>query len=140
MLDNMCLCGMEGGKMSYQETSKNEVVFMFTAWLEKLLHYAKLDYIKKEKDRFYIISIDVIPEYHLSYEPSFKTKHEKFENEKLEDAFLSLTELRKKVIYLYFIQGYTTDEIAKMLNLNPKNVNKIKERALSSLRNILLDR
>lgn len=140
MLDNICLCGMEGGKMSYQETNKNEVVFMFTAWLEKLLHYAKLDYIKKEKDRFYIISIDVIPEYHLSYEPSFKTKHEKFENEKLEDAFFSLTELRKKVIYLYFIQGFTTDEIAKMLNLNPKNVNKIKERALSSLRNILLDR
>ena len=55
MLDNMCLCGMEGGKMSYQETNENEVVYMFTAWLEKLLHYAKLDYIRKEREIFYIL-------------------------------------------------------------------------------------
>lgn len=138
MLDNMCLCGMEGGKMSYQETSKNEVVFMFTAWLEKLLHYAKLDYIKKEKDRFYVISIDVIPEFRLSYEPSFKSKQEKFENEKLEDAFLSLTETRKNVVYLSFIEGLSAGEISKRLNLNTDNVRKIKERALAELRAILL--
>ena len=138
MLDNICLCGMEGGKMSYQETKENEVVYMFTAWLEKLLHHAKLDYIKKEKNSFHIISLDVIPEYYLSYEPSFKSKLQKFENEMLEEAFLSLTETRRNVIYLSFIEGLTADEISKLLNLNKENVRKIKERALSQLRSILL--
>lgn len=138
MLDNMCLCGMEGGKMSYQETNENEVVYMFTAWLEKLLHYAKLDYIKKEKEKFYVISLDVLPEYYLSCEPPVKSGTKYFENEILEDAFLSLTELRRKVIYMYFIEGLTSVEIAKLLNIKSENVRKIKERALSKLRNILL--
>lgn len=138
MLDNMCLCGMEGGKMSYQETNENEVVYMFTAWLEKLLHYAKLDYIRKEREKFYIISLDVLPEYYLSCEPSVKSGRMYFENEMLEDAFLSLTELRRKVIYMYFIEGLTSVEIAKLLNIKSENVRKIKERALSKLRNILL--
>ena len=75
--------------MSYQETNKNEVVYMFTAWLEKLLHYAKLDYIRKEREKFYIISLDVLPEYYLSCEPSVKSGRMYFENEMLEDAFLS---------------------------------------------------
>ena len=138
MLDNMCLCGMEGGKMSYQETNENEVVYMFTAWLEKLLHYAKLDYIRKEREKFYIISLDVLPEQYLSCEPSVKSGRMYFENEMLEDAFLSLTELRRKVIYMYFIEGLTSVEIAKLLNIKSENVRKIKERALSKLRNILL--
>ena len=138
MLDNMCLCGMEGGKMSYQETNENEVVYMFTAWLEKLVHYAKLDYIRKEREKFYIISLDVLPEYYLSCEPSVKSGRMYFENEMLEDAFLSLTELRRKVIYMYFIEGLTSVEIAKLLNIKSENVRKIKERALSKLRNILL--
>ena len=138
MFDNICLCGMEGGKMSYQETNKNEVVYMFTAWLEKLLHYAKLDYIRKEREKFYIISLDVLPEQYLSCEPSVKSGRMYFENEMLEDAFLSLTELRRKVIYMYFIEGLTSVEIAKLLNIKSENVRKIKERALSKLRNILL--
>ena len=124
--------------MSYQETNENEVVYMFTAWLEKLLHYAKLDYIRKEREKFYIISLDVLPEYYLSCEPSVKSGRIYFENEMLEDAFLSLTELRRKVIYMYFIEGLTSVEIAKLLNIKSENVRKIKERALSKLRNILL--
>ena len=124
--------------MSYQETNENEVVYMFTAWLEKLLHYAKLDYIRKEREKFYIISLDVLPEHYLSCEPSVKSGRMYFENEMLEDAFLSLTELRRKVIYMYFIEGLTSVEIAKLLNIKSENVRKIKERALSKLRNILL--
>lgn len=130
---------MEGGKMSYQETNKNEVVYMFTAWLEKLLHNAKLDYIKQEKKHLHVISLDVIPEYYLSCEPSTNSKFETFENKLLKEAFLSLTDLRKNVIYLYFFEALTIDEIAVLLDLNVKNVRRIKERAISKLRSILLN-
>ena len=124
--------------MSYQETNEKEVIYMFTAWLEKLLHYAKLDYIKKEKNSLHVISLELVPEYYLSNEPTIKSETLKFENEILEEAFLSLTETRRKVILLYFIEGFTIDEIAILLNSSVKNVRKIKERALSKLRNFLM--
>ena len=132
MFDNICLCGMEGGKMSYQETNKNEVVYMFTAWLEKVLYTAKLLYFRKLKYEITIVSIDSVPEEFLKYEEI--DNNTLFRNETLEDAFMSLSKLRKKVLYLYFVEELSYKEIALELNMDVRNVRKLKERGISDLR------
>lgn len=137
MLDNICLCGMEGGKMSYQETSENEVVYMFTAWLEKLLYYSKLDYIKTLKKRENPISIYCIPESYLSYEPKQRSLIYHFENEDLETALLSISKQRRQVLYLYYIEGLSYTEIAEKLYCSVASVKMLKNRGLNDLRKIL---
>ena len=112
--------------MSYQETKENEVVYMFTAWLEKLLHHSKLDYIKMLKKRGDFISIYCIPEYYLSYEPKTRSLIYHFENEELEIALLSLSEQRRQVLYLYFIEGLSYDEIARKLYCSESSVRMLK--------------
>ena len=73
----------------------------------------------------------------MGYEP--RSKSELFENDKLEDAFLGLSKVRKKVLYLYFVEEISYEEIASMLNLEVKNVRRIKERGIVDLRKILLE-
>ena len=121
--------------MSYQETNENEVVYMFTAWLEKLLHYAKLDYIKMNKKRGEFISIYSIPEYYLACEPKSGSLIYDFENEELEKALLSLSKQKRQVLYLYYLEGFTCSEISIELNCSVSSVKMLKKRGLNDLRN-----
>ncbi len=47
---------------------------------------------------------------------------------------MSLSKLRKKVLYLYFVEELSYKEIALELNMDIRNVRKLKERGISDLR------
>lgn len=45
--------------------------------------------------------------------------------------------LKKKVVYMYYWQGYTEKEIAKVLSLSQQRINQIKKEALTELKNTI---
>ena len=45
-----------------------------------------------------------------------------------------LEEVRQQVIYMYYYQGYTEKEIAKVLSISQQRVNQIKREALTKLK------
>ena len=45
-----------------------------------------------------------------------------------------LEEVRQQVIYMYYYQGYTEKEIAKVLSISQQKVNQIKREALEQLK------
>ena len=46
----------------------------------------------------------------------------------------TLEEVRQQVIYMYYYQGYTEKEIAKVLSISQQRVNQIKREALEQLK------
>lgn len=53
------------------------------------------------------------------------------------DAILALPDKYKEVVYLYYYDGLTTDEIARLLSLSPSTVRSQLLRARKLMRNIL---
>jgi len=52
----------------------------------------------------------------------------------LEKGYQLLTEREKKIINLYYLEGYKDEEIAKLYGINRQNVNRQRKRGLSKLK------
>ena len=52
----------------------------------------------------------------------------------LEKGYKLLTEREKKIINLYYLEGYKDEEIAKLYGINRQNVNRQRKRGLSKLK------
>ncbi|MHC2994886.1 MAG: sigma-70 family RNA polymerase sigma factor [Candidatus Atribacteria bacterium] len=52
----------------------------------------------------------------------------------LEEGYKLLTEREKKIINLYYLEGYKDEEIAKLYGINRQNVNRQRKRGISKLK------
>ena len=52
----------------------------------------------------------------------------------LEEGYERLTEREKKIISLYYLEGYKDEEIAKLYGINRQNVNRQRKRGISKLK------
>jgi len=52
----------------------------------------------------------------------------------LKEAYKRLTEREKKIITLYYLEGYKDEEIAKLYGINRQNVNRQRKRGISKLK------
>jgi len=76
----------------------------------------------------------------LSYEDDLSladTDSFAFSSQEIEDAFCTLSDLRKKVLELAFVQEKTSSEIAHILGCPVKYVYTEKNRALHKLRKLI---
>ena len=67
-------------------------------------------------------------------EKKFEKEPDEVKMRKLYRAMKTLSPEMKKVINLYYIQGYNQPEIAKMLGINQPGVSKKMKRAVERLR------
>ena len=52
----------------------------------------------------------------------------------LEEGYERLTQREKKVINLYYLEGYKDEEIARLYGINRQNVNRQRKRGISKLK------
>lgn len=56
------------------------------------------------------------------------------QNNNLEEAHQLLTQRERKIISLYYLEGYKDEEIARLYGINRQNVNRQRKRGISKLK------
>ena len=56
------------------------------------------------------------------------------EKNNLEDGFILLTKREKKVINLYYLEGYKDEEIAATYNLTRQAINYVRKKGINKLK------
>ncbi len=127
--------------MSCHEISFEELArAKFTAWIEKLTVRAKLEYIRRNKHYLNTVSIDDLSKevFSVCDTPIKHNKNEfDFNDKKLENAYHNLSKLRKRILFMLFVEDMTPEEIAKELNCKIDAVYNNRSRALKQLREAL---
>ena len=120
----------------YDDDLRNQ----FTAYMQKVVYHAKVDYIRRRKAQFPNNEVISAEESEPSYEQDFRTISEAdfdFEEQRLADSFASLPLMRRQILKLLFVQGLTAMEVAEELGCSLDYVYSSKRRALRKLRDQL---
>ena len=132
--------------MNHQEKSeRDELRARFTGWLEVTLYRAKLNYVKRLEREKSIVYVDVFPEeLWVSENPErnwiqglTEPGAFQFEEERLEKAFNTLSEQRKEILTMLFVEERTPKEIASQMGCSQQHVYKQRSQALKQLKQML---
>ena len=114
----------------------------FTAYMQKVVYHAKVDYIRRKKAKCLRAQVDSAEALVLTYEQDFHSTSDAdfdFEEQRLADSFASLPLIRKQILKLLFVEGLTAMEVAEELGCSLDYVYSNKRRALQRLRDQLLE-
>ena len=123
---------------------ENEVQYRFTAWLQKMVKRARIDYLrmKRSQDREESLN-DYSRTKNLTYEMKLipakdleKGEYD-FEREDIAHAFSLLSITKRKVLLFLFVEELTPKEIAELLCCSEQSVSNLKRKALKKLKEIL---
>jgi len=112
----------------------------FTAYMQKVVYHAKVDYMRRKKAQYPRAEIDAAEAPSLSYEQDYRLASDAefdFEEQRLADSFASLPLIRKQILKLLFVEGLTAMEVAEELGCSLDYVYTNKRRALQKLRDQL---
>lgn len=132
--------------MNYMDFDE-EIKIRFTAWLRTLVKRARIDYLRENRSRVLEIPLSELSNNrNLSYEIRMipikqnvdKGEYE-FEREDISRAFAFLTNTRRRVLLLLYVEGMSQKEVAKTLGISVQRVSKIKQDALFALKEMLED-
>jgi len=104
----------------------------FHAWIYKIARNAVIDLYRRRAVRSEVSLSEMpgeIPDKSVAVSEDVLTK------EKLRQGLLTLTEEQRQVILLKFIEGYSNDEIAKVMGKSVGAIKLLQFRALKSMRN-----
>lgn len=107
-----------------------DIGLSFSAWLYKIAHNLVVDYYRKKEQAIRIY--DILET--LSQEPTFVDQT--LDQDQLDRAIAKLNENEQQVILLRFLEGFTIEEIAKILKKSKGAVSTIQYRALAKLKKI----
>lgn len=132
--------------MNYMDFDE-EIKIRFTAWLRTLVKRARIDYLRENRSRVLEIPLSELSNNrNLSYEIRMiplkqnvdKGEYE-FEREDISRAFAFLTNTRRRVLLLLYVEGMSQKEVAKKMGISVQRVSKIKQDALFALKEMLED-
>ena len=115
----------------------------FTAWLTTLIRRARLDYLRKTRERIETLSFDELPENLLLQSnddqiPCSLTEDDfDFEEEWLAKAYAEMPLMQKEILRLLFVEEMKPEFIAKKLNCSPQYVYNQRFKALQKFRQAL---
>lgn len=108
----------------------------FSGWLYRIAHNMVIDHYRR-RDRQNQMSIDDAPPVlEPKYNPASSTQS-KLDAEELRAAILRLTEEQAEVISLRFLEGYSINEVAGMMDKTEGAIKALQYRAVSTLRQLL---
>lgn len=119
---------------------EDNLSYRFTSYITKVIQFARKDYLKKLTWKKHEIPLEMtfLSELGFTDPPLSENKESfSFENQLLETAFQKLSELRRQILELIFVNGMKPSEIAAMLNCPVDFVYREKNRALDKLRQLL---
>ena len=117
-----------------------ELLGQFTAWMEKVVTNAGIDYQRRQRHRRFEFTLDQSAIETLGYEDPFPVSNTEFELEgKLSEAFNNLTPLRRQILTLIFVERLSAQETADRLGCSVNYVYVQKHRTLKALRDYLME-
>ena len=133
--------------MAYrQNTDRDELRAECTAWLDKLIRRAKIDYLRKHHVPFDIVSLEELHEENMPVSEDewmrkllFEEDDFNFEEERLAKAYAELPLLRKQILKLLYVDELEVKDIARLLNCSAQYVSNQKQKGIKHLRKRLTE-
>ncbi len=123
---------------------ENEIQYRFTAWLQKLVKRARIDYLRLKRNQYNEASLsDFSCEKNLTYEiklvpnKNIEKGEYEFERDDMSRAFSLLSITKRKVLLFLFVEELTPKEVAKLLNCSEQSISNVKRSALKKLKSLL---
>jgi len=111
----------------------------FLAWLYRIARNAVIDQVRRGGRQVSFEDALKHPEVHNAVDPDLEVLAGS-DSATLRSALGQLTPLQQEVIVLRFLEGYSTDEIAKLIGKREGTVRGIQFRALGALRQLIPSR
>ena len=106
------------------------------AYLYKIVYHEAMDYLRKEKSRNRVEEAVAVPDvsFNSPYENLIRAETYRL----IHSALKELSPGSQQIISMYYLEGKSTGEIARELNLHPSTVKTQKLRGLDALRKKIL--
>jgi RNA polymerase sigma factor (sigma-70 family) len=112
----------------------------FTAYMKKVVHNAKIDYLRSQDYlKKEAIARRLLADGFITYGEPLPPSDDEFDfkNERLETMFSQLTQRRRRILTLAFVEGMSPQEVADRLNCPVKEVYNQTYEALKRLRRLM---
>ena len=119
---------------------RDELRARFTAFLQIMVRRARLNYLAKMKNRPETVSLEELPDIvdpASEIRLSGDQKDFEFEEERLAQAFATLSLMRRTILKLLFVDELSPQEIAAKLHCSVRHVYNQRSLALKRLRLLL---
>lgn len=108
----------------------------FSGWIFRIAHNAVIDYYRR-RDRHNQVSIDDAPVLTATKDNPVTTAESNMDAEQLRSAIGRLTDEQAYVVSLRFLEGYSINEVATMMDKTDGAIKALQYRAVASLRQLL---
>lgn len=106
----------------------------FEAWLFRIAHNLVVDYYRTRHETMPLEEFTLVDDHGEDLE---EIAQNHLNGEMLQRAIKHLTPEQQQVIVLKFLVGYSTEELAKIMNRNPGAIRALQHRGLDALHHIL---
>ncbi len=103
--------------------------YPFSTWLYRIAHNMMIDYYRTHRETF---PLDTARAKESTVDP-FESAERTFSSEKIREALHHLTNDQQRVITLRFLEGYSTAEVAAIMDKDPDAIRALQHRALRAL-------
>lgn len=125
----------------FKSLSKFKGDSKFSTWIYRITYNSCLDTLKKYKQEYHIIPVDVYTEHQVMIiDNAFDALVEKEQRQAIEDCLYRLPSEDSFLLTLYYFEGQSLDEISKILGLTANNVKVKLFRSRKKLTSILKQR
>ena len=108
----------------------------FSGWLYRIAHNLVIDYYRR-RDRDQQVAIDDAPVLIAGSDNPVRAAELQLEADKLRSAIGRLTDEQADVISLRFLEGYSINEVAAMMDKTEGAIKALQYRAVATLRQLL---
>ncbi len=103
--------------------------YPFSTWLYRIAHNMMIDYYRTHRETF---PLDTARAKESNLDP-FQAAERTLTSEQIRGALKHLTHDQQRVIILRFLEGYSTGEVAAMMDKDPDAIRALQHRALRAL-------
>ncbi len=109
--------------------------YPFSTWLYRIAHNMMIDYYRTHRETF---PLDTARTKESTSDP-FQHAERTFTSDQIREALHHLTHDQQRVIVLRFLEGYSTAEVAAIMDKDPDAIRALQHRALRALQPWLAD-
>lgn len=108
----------------------------FSGWLYRIAHNLVVDHYRR-RDRKQQVPIDDMPVLPDENDNPLRAAERQLDAERLRSAIMRLTSEQAEVVSLRFIEGYSINEVAQLMDKTEGAIKALQYRAVSTLRQFL---
>ncbi|MFN8493286.1 MAG: sigma-70 family RNA polymerase sigma factor [Caldilineaceae bacterium] len=108
----------------------------FSGWLYRIAHNLVIDYYRQRGHQVQV-SLDDAPSLPDADQNPVQATEMKLDAERLRAAISRLTDEQAEVVSLRFLEGYSINEVAEMMNKTEGSIKALQYRAVATLRQFL---